>query len=288
MANPLLSLAAAAARWLPAPVKRLLYRLGPVSRGVRAALNRAAPAGLSETTVAGGALSGVKLWLDLQSEKDYWLGTYEPELQQAIRDWVTLGMTVYDLGANVGYISLMLARQVGSTGQVFAFEPLPANQERLRANLALNPQLRVELVPKAVAEKSGPRDFFVHASDDMGKLQGAAGRNTDYQGAIKVMATTQDDFVFLEQNPAPGLVKMDIEGGEAQAFLGMSRVLKEIRPIVLMELHGQDAAEAAWAVLQQAGYSLHLLTHGYPEVQRVERLNWKSYLLAKPAPTSTI
>ena len=54
MANPLLGLAAAAARLLPAPLKRGLYKLGPLSRGLRAALNRAAPQGLSKVSVAGG------------------------------------------------------------------------------------------------------------------------------------------------------------------------------------------------------------------------------------------
>ena len=88
MANPLLSLASAAARWLPAGLKRGLYRLGPVSRGLRNALNKSAPAGLPETKVAAGLLAGASLLLDLQTEKDYWLGTYEMDLQRAIRDWV--------------------------------------------------------------------------------------------------------------------------------------------------------------------------------------------------------
>ncbi len=76
-------------------------------------------------------------WLDLQSEKDYWLGTYEPELQAVLADLVQPGMVAYDVGANIGYISLLLARRVGEAGKVFAFEALPANLERLRLNLAL-------------------------------------------------------------------------------------------------------------------------------------------------------
>ena len=128
MANPLLSLASAAARWLPAPLKRGLYRLGPLSGGLRSALNQAAPEGLSQVEVAGGGLAGAKMLLDLHSEKDYWLGTYELDLQQAIQDWVQPGMVVYDLGANVGYLSLLLARQVGAGGKVIAFEPLPARK----------------------------------------------------------------------------------------------------------------------------------------------------------------
>ncbi|MBI2331372.1 MAG: FkbM family methyltransferase, partial [Chloroflexi bacterium] len=142
MTHPLLALAAFAARVLPMPVKRAIYRLGPLARAVRGGLNRAAPHGLAEVTVAGGGLAGLRLQLDMQKEKDYWLGTYEPELQAALRDLARPGMTAYDVGAHIGYISLLLARAVSPSGRVFAFEPLPANLERLQANLTLNPDIR--------------------------------------------------------------------------------------------------------------------------------------------------
>ncbi len=283
MANPLLSLASAAARWLPASLKRGLYRLGPVSRGLRAALNKSAPAGLTETTVAAGLLAGASLLLDLQSEKDYWLGTYEMELQQAIQDWVKPGMVAYDLGANAGYLSLMLARQVGAAGKVFAFEPLPANQERLHTNLALNSQLRVVLVPKAVADKSGSQTFHVHASDDMGKLQGSAGREAKYADSIQVETIALDDFVYAQKNPVPDVVKMDIEGGEVLALGGMKRLLAEARPLLFIETHGPEAAQVVWTALQKASYKVHRVSKGYPEINNVNSFDWKSYILGKPA-----
>jgi len=75
--------------------------------------------------VAAGGLQGLRLSLDMQTEKDYWLGTYEPELQAAVADLVKPGMQVYDVGANIGYVSLLLARRVGAAGHVYAFEALP-------------------------------------------------------------------------------------------------------------------------------------------------------------------
>ncbi|MEX2143649.1 MAG: FkbM family methyltransferase [Anaerolineales bacterium] len=283
MANALLTLASAAARWLPAPLKRGLYQLGPLSRSLRAALNRSAPAGLVETKVAAGGLAGATLLLDLHTEKDYWLGTYEMDLQQAIRDWAKPGMVAFDLGANAGYISLMLARQLGPKGMVMAFEPLPANQERLRANLNLNPNLVVNLVPKAVAEHSGAHIFQVHTSDDMGKLQGSAGRQADYSGSIQVEAICLDDFVYKDKHSPPDLVKMDIEGGEVLALAGMKKMLNEKRPLLFIELHGPEAAREIWRLLQKANYSLHLLTKGYARIQDVDAFEWKSYVLGRPA-----
>lgn len=283
MANTLLSLASAAARWLPAPLKRGLYRLGPMSRGLRAALNRSAPSGLTETKVAAGLLAGARLLLDMQNEKDYWLGTYEMELQQAMRDWVRPGMVAFDLGANAGYLSLMLAKQVGAAGKVFAFEPLPANHERMRANLALNSQSRVVLVPKAVADKSGGQVFHVHASDDMGKLHGSAGRETIYANSIQVETISLDDFVYARNNPVPDVIKMDIEGGEVLVLIGMKRLLAEARPLLFIETHGPEAAQMVWAALQKASYKVHWLRKGYPEINNASSFDWKNYILGKPA-----
>lgn len=281
MANPLLSLAAAAARWLPAPLRRAIYRLGPISSGLRSALNRAAPKGLSEIEAAGGLLVGTHLILDLQTEKDYWLGTYEIELQEAVRDLVRPGMVAYDLGANIGYVSLMLAKSVGKSGKVFAFEPLPENQERIRQNLALNVLARIELVPKAVADESGTQQFLVHSSGGMGKVSGANGRNTKYQESIQVETIKLDDFVFKQGNPKPDVIKVDIEGGEGLALKGMPRVLRDEKPLLIIELHGEQAAQLCWQILTDAGYRITKLSRSYPKIAGPAELGWKSYILAR-------
>lgn len=280
--NPLLNLAAAASRYLPASFKRALYKLGPASRGLRTALNKAAPRGLSEVEVASGGLAGVRLLLDLQSQKDYWLGTYEMELQQAVADWVKPGMVAYDLGANIGYVSLLLARAVGQTGKVLAFEALPANQERLSDNLKLNSNENIKLISKAVADKSGETTFMVHSSGGMGRLSGSTGSDSDPSNTLKVDAVSLDEFVFHASNPPPQLIKMDIEGGEVLALSGMTRLLKEARPVLLIELHGKQAAEAAWQILPDANYSLLFMRKGYPLVENSQDLGKKSYIVASP------
>lgn len=282
MASLLLSLAAAAARWLPAPLRRGLYRLGPVSAGLRSALNRAAPNGLTEVEVAGGALAGTHLILDMQSEKDYWLGTYEIDLQQAVSDFVKPGTVGYDVGANIGYISLILAKQVGSKGTVIAFEPLPENQDRFRKQLKLNLDAQIQLVPMAVGETTGKKEFLVHISGGMGKISGASGRDTQYQDTIEVESTTLDDFIFKEGNPQPHVVKIDIEGAEGLALEGAGKLISKVKPLFIIELHGRDAALACWQILSSAGYTIHKITKNYPEVVSSTQLDWKSYILARP------
>jgi FkbM family methyltransferase len=282
--NLVLSLAGFAARVLPVEVKKAFYRYPRLARFIRLGLNRSAPEGLTRVKVAGGALAGTELLLDLQSEKDYWLGTYEADLQAALWDFTRPGMVAYDAGANIGYISLLFARRVGPRGRVFAFEALPGNLGRLETNIRLNDWAgRITIVPQALADGVGLRRFLVGPSGGMGKLEGSAGRQqVDYPASIEVQGTSLDDFIYGAGNPAPDVVKMDIEGGEVLALAGMRRTLELARPAVFLELHGPQAAQAAWETLSGSGYRLHRITPGNPVVSSFKTLGWKSYLAALP------
>lgn len=282
MRNLVLHAAAWLARLLPPPWIQAIYKLGPLARGIRRVLNRAAPGGLTCVTIAAGDLAGYTLALDLHNEKDYWLGTYEPELQSALRVFVRPGMIAYDVGANIGYVSLLLARRVGPEGKVYAFEALPENLDRLRQNIALNHlSERITVVGGAVAEKSGSLRFLVHASGGMGKAEGSAGRAEQYRASIQVKSFALDELVYEEGYPAPHVVKMDIEGGEVLALPGMERILRNVGPVLLLELHGPEAAQQAWDLLSSAGYRLFSMQRGFPRVISPSALPWKAYVIAR-------
>jgi FkbM family methyltransferase len=269
---------------LPAPLKKRLYHFGPLTNWIRGNLNRAAPVGRTAIQVAGGSLAGMSLLLDMQTEKDYWLGTYEPELLDCVQEMAKPGNVIYDVGANIGYVSLFFAKVVGAHGRVVAFEALPDNIERLRKNLELNGMLgRVQVIAGAVLDKNGPVRFLVGPSNGMGKAEGSAGRtNVSYTEAIEVNGLSLDSFVYEAENPAPDLVKIDIEGGEVLALPGMRRLLAEGQPLLLIELHGPESARAAWEALSGAGYRIHQIAAGFPQVQRIEDLNWKAYVAGIP------
>src|ERR1700677_4525023 len=88
--------------------------------------------------IVRGLASGYRICVSPAENLGYLLGTDEPHLQRAIRDYVSAGDTVYDIGANVGYVSLSLAKRVGSRGTVVAFEPLQRNVDLLRRNIQVN------------------------------------------------------------------------------------------------------------------------------------------------------
>jgi FkbM family methyltransferase len=246
-------------------------------------LNRAAPAGITQVTIAGGDLAGYSILLDMQIDKDYWLGTYEPQLQAALREVVPVGATVYDVGANIGYVSLLLAKAAGEKGMVFAFEALPENAARWHRNVELNRmQDRLRLFEGAVTGAVGKVRFLVHASGGMGKAAGSGGRDDSYQSEISVPGISLDEFVYGQGNPPPQVVKMDIEGGEVLALPGMQRVLAEARPLMLMELHGPESSRTAWASLTAAGYQIYWMRRGYPAIPSLEAMGWKAYIVARP------
>lgn len=280
-----LNIAALAARILPNSFKQAVYKFKPLARLIRRGLNNAAPTGLVEVKVAAGDLAGFTILLDMQIDKDYWLGTYEPDLQSALHELIPAGSIIYDVGANIGYVSLLLAKAAGEKGRVFAFEALPSNVEQLRRNVELNGmEKRVTVISGAVTGSSGPVRFLVHASGGMGKAAGSAGRDDHYQSEVTVPGISLDDFAHAQGNPPPQVVKMDIEGGEVLALPGMRQILAERRPLMLLELHGPESSQVAWETLNAAGYEICWMRPGFPVVPSLEAMGWKAYIIARPSP----
>ncbi|HJX41527.1 MAG TPA: FkbM family methyltransferase [Anaerolineales bacterium] len=280
----LMAAAAWLAGWLPPAGLRALYGLGPISGLLRSLLNRSAPQGTSEVTVAGGRLAGARLLLDLREEKDLWLGSYEPFVLETIARFARPGMTAYDVGAHIGYVTLCLARAVGPQGHVVAFEPLPANQQRLRTNLELNGLSgRVQVVAGAVGEAAGWQLFRPHLSVAMGKLTADA-PDEPAAGLLEVEVIALDEF-SAAAGTSPGLIKMDIEGGEAAALRGARRLMRQAKPVLLLELHEAQAAEAGTVFdeLQQMGYEVRRLARQHPVVTSTAELGRKAYLLGLPS-----
>jgi FkbM family methyltransferase len=288
MRNIILTLAAQAARVLPNSFIQSIYRNKRLAGLIRSLLNRAAPGGITPVKIAAGDLAGYTILLDMQLDKDYWLGTYEPELQAALRDLIQPGAIVYDVGANIGYVSLLLAKAAGESGRVYAFEALPENAGRWHRNMVLNGmENRLQLFAGAVTQAGGPVRFLVHVSGGMGKAAGSAGRKDRYAAEISVPGISLDEFVYGLGNPAPQVVKMDIEGGEVLALPGMRRVLAEAGPLMLMELHGPESSRVAWDSLTNAGYQICWMRHGYPEIPSLGAMGWKAYIVAKPKGSTT-
>ena len=115
----------------------------------------------------------------------------------------------------------------------------------------------------------------------MGRMETVEGRTEGYTDSIEVTTAGLDDLVYEKGLPAPDVIKMDIEGGEVLALPGAARLLKEKHPLLLLELHGPQAAQVAWDVLQTAGIVCPVWEARIKEIHSVEELDWKAYLMGK-------
>ena len=164
---------------------------------------------------------------------DWWtsamlLGRYEMLEMELFRRLIKKGMTVVDVGANIGYYTLVAAGLVGESGKVYAIEPEPANYALLAKNVALNGYRNVTLIQKAVSDKVGVSKLMLDSTHTgMHKLV-----NSPEAGqGLAVDVTTLDELLGDE---TVDVIKMDIEGTEGRAIQGMSRVIKRNKNLEIL------------------------------------------------------
>jgi len=161
----------------------------------------------------------------------------EPAAFAALRSRARTGAVVLDIGANVGVFSLLLARWVGTSGRVYAFEPAPEAARALKDHIALNHLTgQIEVIVWAVSGVSGDATFYAHKYSGENSLSACHQERVPEAKAIRVPVTTVDDFCSA-RGIAPTLLKIDIEGFELHALRGAKKTLSRHRPPVVVEMH---------------------------------------------------
>lgn len=190
----------------------------------------------------------------------YVLGMSEPAVQQALVDHLHPGAVFFDVGANIGFMTVLACRLAGPTGQVHCFEPLLVNLAQLRANLDAN---GFSAHIHEVALSDSPGQVEMAYSENLGRAHFADDGADNSDRTMTVPTVRLDDLDL----PAPTLVKIDVEGAEGHVLRGMGRILREHRPVVLVELHPGHEDEAR-ELLRDAGYTLRELDDagGMPHV----------------------
>ncbi|HEY7328465.1 MAG TPA: FkbM family methyltransferase [Gemmataceae bacterium] len=170
----------------------------------------------------------------------YLLGTSEPDMQEALHHLLRPGMSFYDIGANVGFFTILAAKLVGPTGRVVAFEPVNANAHWLEHNLKLNGFHHVFIRQMALGNQDGEAAFRVSAESTWGKLAYTGPVNQE-TAVIQVPIRSLDKLHANGELPRPDLLKIDVEGAEVDVLRGSAETLRAVRPLLLIELHGTNA-----------------------------------------------
>ena len=186
-------------------------------------------------------------WLVSAGLHSCWLGTYEREKRGYFAAAVKPGSVVFDVGAQAGFYTLLASRLAGPTGTVLAIEPLPRNLGHLREHVARNGAANVTIVPAAAADRPGTAAFRTEETGYMGRLAP--------DGELSVPVLTLDDLAATHA-VRPDVVKLDVEGGEAEVLHGAHRILTEDRPVVFLATHGQEPHARSCAALNDLDYRL--------------------------------
>jgi FkbM family methyltransferase len=248
-----------------------------VKRTIKQALWRSITTVLGDTkglvvlpTLTGPA-RGLRFELDLNEfiGPAYFLGRYETNVARAIAETCQKGWVVWDCGTHLGYYTNLFARLVGPSGKVVAFEPDPRNIQKTKDNLERNHFSNVEFVQAAIAGATGEIDFTI--SNDTNSHIAGAYIGLDYEDystrerhddSIRVRCLSLDDAYSSDSIPKPNIIKIDIEGAELQALPSAYNLARQLKPLIILELHNPECDAAAWKFSQDVGYALRSLDTG--------------------------
>lgn len=205
--------------------------------------------GTMTVPILQGPLRGKK-WVVGSQRHAFWLGSYEAHMQKLIAREVKPNAVFYDVGANVGFYSLLASMLVGA-GNVFAFEPLPANIAYLYKHLALNNIRNVGVFELAVCDRVGAAFFEQEGTGAMGRLQD--------KGNLRVVTTTLDSLLQEQRLAPPHYIKMDIEGAETRALAGAVSCFQRYKPVLFLATHGREVHTECCDLLRSWNYELSVI-----------------------------
>lgn len=202
-------------------------------------------------------------------------GIAELPVQEAFRRLIAPGDVIYDVGASIGFFSVLAARLTGPGGRVVALEPAPGPAEAIHVNAALNDLGNVTVLQAAAGAGAGRERLWVVADQTSSHLA-SRGEHPLAEEAVEVEVVALDEVVGRGEIPPPTLVKLDVEGSELDALHGMRSILDEHRPKLVCELHG--TGEAFADLMDEIGYSASSLDGPEP----IREAGENAHVLALP------
>lgn len=187
----------------------------------------------------------------------YWRGTHEPVMQQAIMKLGGMtGWCCWDLGAHYGLYSIGLARRVGPTGQIAAFEPNPLSYARLERHRTTNRLHWLKTFCAAVSDKAGEAEFYTYGNleSTTTHLPYENETSTPSTKPIRVPLLQLDALVDAGELRLPNLIKIDVEGHAGPALSGARLSIEKSLPLVIVAIHSASEIAGCDAILLPLGY----------------------------------
>ena len=231
-------------------------------------------------------IQGSKMYLNIKNESPAMIETFstyafnkihERATTELFKKVVKRGDTVIDLGANIGYFSLLAAKIVGQSGKVYSFEPEPKNYSYLTKNININNYIQVSAFQKAVSDKNGKIKLYIcdydsghHTIDKYEGIEAYSRGRATKEHSIEIETVRLDD-IFQGKEESIGVIKMDVEGAEALALAGMDTILRKNKKLkmfieffpLLIEKMGNSPNEFIRKIFEDYRFSVYIIPDDY-------------------------
>ena len=208
----------------------------------------------------GGDIGGVASRLSVG-------GVYEPMTTRIMKEIIKPGMDVIDIGANIGYFTLLMAKLTGNHGKVYAFEPEDNNFTSLVSNIGLNGFKNIVPYRFALSDESGEAKLYI-SEYESGEHSMVSQDDKSYSIDIK---TFKLDYAIKGKID---LIKCDTEGNEMKVLLGAYETLKIHHPVLILEIWPDGLKKSGYSVGELFDY---LYGIGYNEVLAIDEKKMLTY-----------
>ncbi len=209
----------------------------------------------------------------------YYFGIWEPNITHWITSSLKPGDYFIDVGANIGYYSLLASKLTGDNGKVVAVEAAPWIHALLNKQISLNKLRNVRTVSAAAAETRGILKVFAGASDNIGSTTTVLSRLSAEKPAAEVPAIPMNEILTEEEISRARIIKIDVEGAELSVLRGLAPILGRLRPDceILMEVsenitpETQKVTNEIFSIMRRHGFSPFVVENDYSSKSYLRR-----------------
>jgi len=231
-------------------------------------------------------IQGSKMYINVKEKDPNMRKTFQAYASGLIHEEATTNLfkkavrerdIIVDLGANIGYFSLLAAKLTGKEGKVYSFEPEPKNYNYLLKNIKLNNYDNILATQKAVSDKNGRTKLYIcehdtghHTINQYEGIKNYKPNTDDKENFIEIDTVTLDDFL-KDKEKAVDVIKIDIEGAEMLALSGMKEIIRQNQNIkmfieffpLLIKKMGDSPEEFIGKLLKDYGFSIFIIGKDY-------------------------
>jgi len=194
--------------------------------------------------------SNLAMYLEMKDyiDRSIYFDSFEFNIRNIILNNISVGGTFIDIGANIGYFSLLASKLVGAKGRIIAFEPNPLTINRLKKNMELNYSGNIELIEVALSNKEGEVQLFRPKDETHGltSMRNHGWQNTEcYNVQTKLL-----DDILPPKISSIDLIKIDVEGAELLVFEGAKNTIIKFKPKIILELNEKAAKNFGYDILE--------------------------------------